>query len=193
MGIAPLHRKFGVTKIMVTTMQALSGAGYPGVASLDILDNVIPFIGGEEAKMETEPLKILGSFTSKAFADAAIKVSASCNRVNVKDGHLECVSVALAQKPSPQEMIAAWESYNPLQGYKLPFSPPAPVVYMKNERRPQPRFDRDMGQGMTCCIGRLRECPILDYKFVLLSHNTIRGAAGAAILNAELLSVKGLL
>jgi aspartate-semialdehyde dehydrogenase len=193
MGIAPLHRKFGVTKIIVTTMQALSGAGYPGVASLDILDNVIPFIGGEEAKMETEPLKILGSFTSKAFADAAIKVSASCNRVNVKDGHLECVSVALAQKPSPQEMIAAWESYNPLQGYKLPFSPPAPVVYMKNERRPQPRFDRDTGQGMTCCIGRLRECPILDYKFVLLSHNTIRGAAGAAILNAELLSVKGLL
>ncbi len=193
MGIAPLHQKFMVKKIMVTTMQALSGAGYPGVASLDILDNVVPFIGGEEGKMETEPLKILGTLEKDAFKSAAIKVSASCNRVNVKDGHLECVSVELEKKPSLQEMIAAWESYNPLRDYKLPFSPAAPIVYLKNEKRPQPRFDRDTGKGMACCVGRLRDCAVLDYKFVLLSHNTIRGAAGAAILNAELLNVKGLL
>jgi aspartate-semialdehyde dehydrogenase len=193
MGVAPLHQRFTVKKIMVTTMQALSGAGYPGVASLDILDNVIPFIGGEEAKMESEPLKILGAVNDKGFAFANIKVSASCNRVNVKDGHMECVSVELGKKPSPQEIIEAWESFNPLKNYKLPSSPPAPVVYMNNERRPQPRFDRDIGSGMACSVGRLRECSILDYKFVLLSHNTIRGAAGAAILNAELLNIKGLL
>jgi aspartate-semialdehyde dehydrogenase len=193
MGVAPLHRRFTVKKIMVTTLQALSGAGYPGVASLDILDNVIPFIGGEEAKMESEPLKILGTMKDNGFVFANIKVSATCNRVNVKDGHLECVSVELEKKPSAQEIIAAWESFNPLKSYSLPSTPPAPVVYMSDERRPQPRFDRDTGNGMACSVGRLRQCALLDYKFVLLSHNTIRGAAGAAILNAELLNVKGLL
>jgi aspartate-semialdehyde dehydrogenase len=192
LGVAPLHQKFRIKKIMVTTMQALSGAGYPGVASLDIQDNVIPFIGGEEAKMESETLKILGALKAGEFAFADMKVSASCNRVHVKDGHLECVSVELEKKPSMQEIVAVWESFNPLQQYKLPFSPPSPIVYMKNEKRPQPRFDRDIGKGMACSIGRLRACPVLDYKFVLLSHNTIRGAAGAAILNAELLYVKGL-
>ncbi len=193
LGIAPLHQKFTIKKIMVTTMQALSGAGYPGVASLDILDNVIPFIGGEEAKMESETLKILGSLKNGAFVFADMKVSASCNRVHVKDGHMECVSVAFEKKPAPGDIISAWESFNPLKQYSLPFSPPAPIVVMKNEKRPQPRFDREIGKGMTCSVGRLRECPVLDYKFVLLSHNTIRGAAGAAILNAELLNVKGLL
>lgn len=193
LGIAPLHQKFTVKKIMVTTLQALSGAGYPGVASLDIMDNVIPFIGGEEGKLEAEPLKILGSFDGDAFKPAAIAVSASCNRVNVKDGHLECVSVELENKPTALDIIAAWESFNPLARYNLPSSPAQPVVYLHNEKRPQPRFDRDTGKGMTCCVGRLRECSVLDYKFVLLSHNTIRGAAGAAILNAELLYVKELL
>ncbi len=193
LGIAPLHQNFTVKKIMVTTLQALSGAGYPGVAALDIMDNVIPFIGGEEGKMESEPLKILGTFDGHRFIPAPIKVSASCNRVNVKDGHLECVSVELGKKPSAAEMIAAWESFQPLAHYNLPSSPARPVVYLHNEKRPQPRFDRDTGKGMSCCVGRLRECQVLDYKFVLLSHNTIRGAAGAAILNAELLYVKGLL
>jgi aspartate-semialdehyde dehydrogenase len=193
LGIAPLHRHFIIKKLLVTTLQALSGAGYPGVASLDILDNVIPFIGGEEGKMELEPLKILGELKDNTFLYSDLKISASCNRVNVKDGHLECVSVEFAKKASMQEIIKAWEEFNPLKEYALPFSPPSPIVVMRNENRPQPKFDRDSGKGMACVVGRLRECSILDYKFILLSHNTIRGAAGASILNAELLKTKGLI
>lgn len=193
LGIAPLHQRFGIRTIIVTTLQALSGAGYPGVASLDILDNVIPFIGGEEGKMESEPLKILGKLQGNNFIFADIKISASCNRVNVKDGHLECISVKFDKKPTIREMIHTWEEFNPLKNYELPFSPPAPIVVMKNDKRPQPKFDRDIGKGMACLVGRIRKCSVLDYKFILLSHNTIRGAAGASILNAELLKVQGLI
>jgi len=193
MGIAPLHEKYGVTKIVVTTMQALSGAGYPGVASLDIIDNVVPYIGGEEDKVETEPQKILGTIKNNRFVMADMLISASCNRVNVKDGHLETVSVEMKTKPSREHLIATLKAYNPLKGLDLPFAPSQPIVVREENDRPQPRFDRDEGKGMACVIGRIRKCPILDYKFLVLSHNTIRGAAGAAILNAEYMKVKGYL
>ena len=193
MGVAPLHKKYGVTKIVVTTMQALSGAGYPGVASLDILDNVVPYIGGEEDKLETEPQKILGTVKNNRFVMADMLISASCNRVNVKDGHLETVSVEMKAKPSREELIATLRTYNPLTGLDLPFAPPQPIVVREENDRPQPRFDRDEGKGMACVVGRIRKCSILDYKFLVLSHNTIRGAAGAAILNAEYMKVKGYL
>ena len=193
LALAPLHKSYGITTIMVTTMQALSGAGYPGVASLDIIDNVIPFIGGEEAKVESETLKLLGTMEGNRFRFADIKVSASCNRVNVKDGHLESVSVGFKKKPSVEELIETLKGFNPLKGLKLPFAPSQPIMVRDEENRPQPRYDRDSGKGMSCVVGRIRTCPVLDYKFTVLSHNTIRGAAGAAILNAEYLKVKGLL
>jgi len=193
LAVAPLHKKYEIKRIIVTTMQALSGAGFPGVASLDIIDNVIPFIGGEEAKMESEPLKLLGRLEGGNFMFADIKLSASCNRVNVKDGHLESVSIELERKPSKEELILTLEAFNPLKQLNLPFSPPQPIIVKEDENRPQPRYDRDLGKGMACVVGRIRECPVLDYKFTILSHNTIRGAAGAAILNAEYLKVKGLL
>ena len=193
LALAPIHKSYGITKIMVTTMQALSGAGYPGVASLDIIDNVIPFIGGEEAKVESETLKLLGTLDGNRFHFADIKVSASCNRVNVKDGHLESVSIEMKRKPSIEELIHTLREFNPLQGLQLPFAPPQPIMVRDEENRPQPRYDRDAGNGMACVVGRVRKCPVLDYKFTILSHNTIRGAAGAAILNAEYLKVKGLL
>jgi aspartate-semialdehyde dehydrogenase len=193
LALAPLHKSYGITTIMVTTMQALSGAGYPGVASLDIIDNVIPFIGGEEAKVESETLKLLGTVEGNRFRFADIKVSASCNRVNVKDGHLESVSVGFKKKPSAEELIETLKGFNPLKGLKLPFAPAHPIIVREEENRPQPRYDRDAGNGMSCVVGRIRPCPVFDYKFTVLSHNTIRGAAGAAILNAEYLKVKGLL
>jgi len=193
LAVAPLHKKYGVSKIMVTTMQALSGAGYPGVASLDIIDNVIPFIGGEEGKIETETLKLLGSVEEGRFVFADIKVSASCNRVHVKDGHLESVSIELKKKASRDELIQALREFNPLRELNLPFAPPRPILVRDEDNRPQPRYDRDAGKGMACVVGRVRKCPVLDYKFTVLSHNTVRGAAGAAILNAEYLKVKGLL
>ena len=193
LALAPLHKKYGIKKIVVTTMQALSGAGFPGVASLDIIDNVIPFIGGEEAKMETETLKLLGDLRGGKFVYADIRVSASCNRVHVKDGHLECVSIELDKKPSEGELIRTLQEYNPLKDMNLPSSPPHPIIVKQEENRPQPRYDRDLGRGMACVVGRVRKCPVLDYKFLVLSHNTVRGAAGAAILNAEYLKIKGLL
>jgi aspartate-semialdehyde dehydrogenase len=193
LAVAPLHKKYGVSKIMVTTMQALSGAGYPGVASLDIIDNVVPFIGGEEGKIESETLKLLGTLDEGRFAFADIKVSASCNRVQVKDGHLESVSVELKKKPSRDELIQTLKEYNPLRELNLPFAPPRPILVRDEDNRPQPRYDRDAGNGMACVVGRVRPCPVFDYKFTVLSHNTVRGAAGAAILNAEYLKVKGLL
>jgi len=191
--LAPLHREFGIKKVMVTTMQALSGAGYPGVPSLDIIDNVVPFIGGEEYKVESEPRKILGKIENNQFVVADIVISASCNRVNVKDGHLESVGIALKNKPPRSEFLEVMKNFNPLQGLNLPSAPPQPIMIREEDDRPQPRFDRDEGKGMACVVGRVRECPVLDYKFMVLSHNTIRGAAGAAILNAEYMKVKGLL
>ena len=193
LGVAPLYKKYGITKMVVTTMQALSGAGYPGVASLDILDNVVPYIGGEEDKVEIEPKKILGTVKNNRFVMADMLISASCNRVSVKDGHLETVSVELKEKPSCEELIATIKAYNPLAGLDLPFAPSQPIVVREENDRPQPRFDRDEGKGMACVVGRIRKCSVFDYKFVVLSHNTIRGAAGAAILNAEYMKVKGFL
>ncbi|MCK5009052.1 MAG: aspartate-semialdehyde dehydrogenase [Deltaproteobacteria bacterium] len=193
LALAPLHKKYDIKKLIVTTLQALSGAGFPGVPSLDILDNVIPFIGGEEGKMESESLKLLGTLKGGKFVYADIKISASCNRVSVKDGHLECVSIAMDKKPSIDEIILTLKEFNPLKELNLPFSPPQPIIVKEEENRPQPKYDRDLGKGMSSIVGRIRECPVLDYKFLILSHNTIRGAAGAAILNAEYLKVKGLL
>ena len=193
MALAPLHKRFGLDKVIVTTLQGLSGAGYPGVPSLDIIDNVIPFIGGEEPKVESEPLKILGSLNDGRFVPADLTVSASCTRVHVHDGHLESVSVGLSHKASPDDLIDAWTEFNPLGGQELPSAPSPPIIYRQEDDRPQPRRDRGEGQGMACVVGRLRTCPILDYKFFVLSHNTIRGAAGAAVLNAEYLYKKQLL
>jgi len=192
MALAPLKEAFGLKKVILTTLQALSGAGYPGVASLDILDNVIPFISGEEEKIETESLKILGEFDGSNFIPAEIKISASCTRVNVRDGHLESVSVEVKKKPKDlEEIIKVWESFNPLRELQLPSAPKKPIIYRVEPDRPQPLKDRNAEQGMACVVGRLRPCKVLDFKFFLLSHNTIRGAAGAAVLNAEYLFKKG--
>jgi len=193
LAVAPLHKKYGIKRLIVTTLQALSGAGFPGVPSLDILDNIIPFIGGEEGKMESESLKLLGTLKGDKFVYADIKISASCNRVHVKDGHLECVSIEMEKKPSIDELILTLKEFNPLKDLNLPFSPPQPIIVKEEENRPQPKYDRDLGKGMASIVGRVRECPVLDYKLLILSHNTIRGAAGAAILNAEYLKVKGFL
>lgn len=184
MALGPLVEYFGVEAVSVVTMQAISGAGYPGVASLDIVDNVIPFIGGEEAKVEVEPLKILG---------VPMTISATCNRVAVVDGHTQCVSVRLGRKASAQEIIGTWESYrSEPQALGLPMAPAKPIHYFHEDAFPQPRKHRMLEKGMAVSIGRLRPCPILDWKFTLVSHNTIRGAAGGAILNAELMLRKGL-
>ncbi len=192
--LAPLHRKFGIESLFVTTMQAVSGAGYPGVASLDILGNVIPYIAKEEEKMEEETRKLLGRLDSDHVEQANFTMTAHCNRVAVEDGHTESVSVKLKQQASPEEMIAAFNEFRSTpQELKLPLAPAQPVVYDARPDRPQPRFDVDRGNGMTVSVGRLRPCGVLDYKFTVLSHNTIRGAAGAALLNAELLKVQGLL
>ena len=192
--LAPLHRKFGIESIFVTTMQAVSGAGYPGVASLDILGNVIPYIAKEEEKMEEETRKLLGRLNSDHVEPAAFSMTAHCNRVAVEDGHTESVSVKLRQKAEPAEIVAAFNDFRSTpQQLQLPLAPAQPIVYDEAPDRPQPRFDVDRGKGMTVTVGRLRPCGVLDYKFTVLSHNTIRGAAGAALLNAELLKVQGYL
>jgi aspartate-semialdehyde dehydrogenase len=193
LALAPLHKKYSIKKMVVTTLQALSGAGFPGVPSLDILDNVIPFIGSEEEKMESESLKLLGTLEGGKFVFADIAISASCNRVNVKDGHLECASIELDKKASREELIQTLKEFNPLKDLNLPSSPPQPILVKEEENRPQPRYDRDLGNGMASIVGRIRECPVLDYKLIILSHNTVRGAAGAAILNAEYLKVNNFL
>ena len=192
MGLGPL-KQFGIERIIVTTMQAISGAGYPGVASMDIMGNVIPFIGGEEEKMEQETQKILGAFAGDHIDPLPAAVSAHCNRVPVVDGHIAAVSVAFKQKVTIADLRAAISGFNPLNGRDLPSAPKVPVLYMEEENRPQPRRDALREKGMAATIGRLRPCKVLDYKFVCLSHNTIRGAAGAAILNAELMQSEGLL
>jgi aspartate-semialdehyde dehydrogenase len=192
MALAPL-KQFGIKKVIVTTMQAVSGAGYPGVASLDILGNVVPFIGGEESKMESETQKILGSFEGGRIEPLDARVSASCNRVAVVNGHTICVSVEFEKKPSEQEIIAALNGFRGVPQLKnLPSAPKQPVIYMEQADRPQPRRDGDRENGMAVFVGRLRKCPVLDYKFVALGHNTVRGAAGAAVLNAELMKAEGL-
>jgi aspartate-semialdehyde dehydrogenase len=184
---------FGLKQVVVTTMQALSGAGYPGVASLDIIDNVVPFISKEEEKMEAESLKILGSFNGKSVQDADFVISSSCNRVHVKDGHLESVFVKLDQNPSLQEVEEAFKRFKgEPQRLKLPSAPENPIVVRKEQNRPQPRFDRDEGKGMSVSVGRLRKDPIMTLKYICLGHNTIRGGAGAGILSAELMVAKGL-
>lgn len=194
LALKPLHDAFGLERVMVTTLQALSGAGYPGVPSMDILDNVLPHIGGEEHKMETEPRKILGAWRDGVFTDAAVTFSASCNRVATTDGHLECISVDLGLSVSLDDVRAALRDYrSPLCAFGLPSAPDPAIIVRDEPDRPQPRLDRDTGRGMAVTVGRLRPCPILGYKFVALSHNTVRGAAGGAILNAELLHAKGLI
>ena len=193
MALAPM-KQFGITKVIVTTMQAISGAGYPGVASMDIIGNVVPFIGGEEEKMQVETQKILGDFRGDHIEPLAAKVSAHCNRVPVVDGHTEAVSMEFSTKPSELEVRQALETFRGLpQERQLPSAPSRPVIYMEEGNRPQPRKDAERERGMAAFVGRLRPCPVLDYKFVVLSHNTIRGAAGAAVLNAELMHSEGML
>ena len=192
LALAPLHHRFGIDKIFVATMQAISGAGYPGVASMDILGNVIPYIAKEEDKMEAESRKLLGSLNGSSIVPADFALSAHCNRVAVEDGHTESVSLKLRKPAQAGEIIAAWNEFRCLpQKLKLPTAPEQPVIYESAPDRPQPRLDRDRGRGMSSVVGRLRPCNIFDWKFTVLSHNTIRGAAGAAVLNGELLKAQG--
>ena len=194
LALKPLADAFGLEKLFVVTMQAVSGAGYPGVPALDVLGNVIPFIGGEEEKMETEPQKILGKWDGNRFIDAGLGISAHCNRVAVVDGHTECVSVRLKKTATiaeVQEALRGFEISEELA--ELPTALKHPVVVHDDEDRPQPRKDANTGHGMAAVVGRVRECPLLDVKLTLLSHNLLRGAAGAAVLNAELLAARGFL
>lgn len=191
MALAPIHREFGVESLLVTTFQATSGAGYPGVPSLDILGNVIPYIPGEEAKMEAETNKILGRLGQKGIDSAGITVSATCHRVPVLDGHLMSMSVKLKTKASAKRLLTALRGFRPLQRLTLPSAPAEPIQVRDEDDRPQPRLDVDRALGMGITVGRLRPCPVLDWKFDALGHNTIRGAAGASILNAELLAHAG--
>ncbi|HEX8556491.1 MAG TPA: aspartate-semialdehyde dehydrogenase [Pyrinomonadaceae bacterium] len=192
LALAPLHARFGVEACVATTLQALSGAGYPGVASLDAVDNVLPYIGGEEEKIETETLKILGRLEGGRVEPAPFRVSAQVHRVNVSDGHMGAVRVKLARPASAADVREAFASYTSLpQALKLHTAPERPVVVRDEPDRPQPRLDRDAGRGMSVTVGRIRPDNVLDYRFVALSHNTVRGAAGAAILNAELMIATG--
>lgn len=187
---------YKIKRMILTTMQAASGAGYPGVSSMDLVDNLVPYIGGEEEKCEKEPSKILAKIENGKFAyDSSIKISANCNRVAVIDGHTVCVSIEFAdKKPSKEEILRIWKDFKSVpQELKLPSAPKQPIIYRPEENRPQPRKDRDAEQGMAITTGRLRECGVFDWKFVALSHNTVRGAAGGGILNAELLKAKGYL
>jgi aspartate-semialdehyde dehydrogenase len=195
MALKPIEERFGIEQIFVSTMQAVSGAGYPGVASMDILGNVVPYIGGEEEKMEAETLKLLGKLeynpAGRVVTPLNARMTAHCNRVAVEDGHTECVSIKLAKPATREEILAAWEEFHPLEGQELPTAPDHPVQFAPQNDRPQPRLDRNRSYGMAVTVGRLRPCGLLDWKFVVLSHNTIRGAAGATILNAELLASLG--
>ena len=193
MALAPL-KKFGIERVIATTMQAISGAGYPGVASMDIVANVIPFIGSEEEKMQQETQKILGAVENGRLAPLKARVSAHCHRVPVVDGHLVAVSAEFSCKPRPDDIKNAIEQFCGVpQRRGLPSAPPKPVIYMPQPDRPQPRRDAERENGMAVFVGRIRECPVLDIKFVACGHNTIRGAAGAAVLNAELMASEGLI
>jgi len=190
--LKPMSDAFGIEAINVVTMQALSGAGFPGVSSLDATDNLIPHIAGEEEKLETEPRKILGELRDGSVADAEIKISAQCNRVPVIDGHTESVSLKLRHKTTPQDVAAVLREFRgEPQRLGLPSAPARPIEVREQADRPQPRLDRDAGNGMAVVVGRIRGCPVFDIRFTLLSHNLIRGAAGAAILNAELFAHAG--
>ncbi len=194
MALAPLHTAFGLRSVLVSTMQGLSGAGYPGVPSLDALDNVIPFIGGEEEKLASEPRKMLGTLNGEQVEPAGFAVSAHCNRVPTREGHLETVSVALERPATPQQVVEVWREWHPLpQQLNLPTAPQPPIVVRPEPDRPQTRLDRDAGRGMAVSVGRVRPCDIFDVKFIVLGHNTIRGAAGASVLNAELMLAQGML
>ncbi len=195
MALKPLHDAFGLTRLHASTLQAVSGAGYPGVASLDILDNVIPNIGGggEEAKIESEPRKLLGQARDGRVVEAAVAISAQVTRVPVIDGHTALLSAGFERKPGVDEALAVLESFRaPEQVRGLPSAPELPLVLRAEADRPQPRRDRDAGAGMSATVGRVRACPLLDLRLVVLSHNTIRGAAGGALLNAELLVASGI-
>ncbi|NWG27125.1 MAG: aspartate-semialdehyde dehydrogenase [Ignavibacteriaceae bacterium] len=194
LALKPLLDNFGLEEVNVVTMQAVSGAGHPRVVKLDIDDNVIPFISGEEQKVETEPLKILGSLNLNKIVFNDFKISAQCNRVNVTDGHTECVQVKLKKKASAEEIIHVWQNFESVpQKLKLPLAPLKPIHYSKDESFPQPKHQRNADKGMAVSIGRLRADKIFDYNFVILSHNTVRGAAGDAILCAELMRAKGII
>jgi aspartate-semialdehyde dehydrogenase len=195
LALKPLEERFGIESLFVSTMQAVSGAGYPGVASMDILGNVVPFIKNEEEKLQEEVGKLLGRLDGNRIELLDAKLSAHCNRVAVEDGHTECVSIKFKRKATREEILEAWSEFAPLrrfvQDQHLPTAPDQPVEFDASVDRPQPRLDKMRGRGMASTVGRLRECSLLDWKFVVLSHNTIRGAAGAAVLNAEVLALLG--
>jgi aspartate-semialdehyde dehydrogenase len=192
LALAPLARRFGLRRAHVVTLQALSGAGLEGPSALSMLDNLIPFIAGEEEKLESETLKILGSLEAGGVRPAEIAVSAACNRVGVLDGHTACVSIELARPASAEELLAAWEGFRgPPQELGLPSAPARPLVYLAAPDAPQPRLHRELERGMAAVLGRLRPCPLLGWKFVVLSPNTLRGAAGGALLCAELAVAEG--
>ncbi len=194
MSLAPLEKKFGLDKVMMTSLQAVSGAGYPGVPTLDILGNVIPFISGEEEKVEREARKLLGRMTDGRVQAAEFAISAQCNRVLVEDGHTESISVSLKSKATVEDLLEAWRKFRALpQERRLPSAPERPIVVRSERDRPQPKFDAQTEGGMATVIGRVRPCPVLHFKYIALSHNTIRGAAGAALLNAELMKSEGYL
>jgi aspartate-semialdehyde dehydrogenase len=196
LALAPLHRAFGLRRVFVTTLQAVSGAGFNGVGALDILDNVIPYIGGEEDKLEAEPVKMLSELdlsggSARLRPPGSLAVSAQCTRVPTTNGHLEMVSVEFERKPTAEEIVECWQGWRPLpRELGLPTAPAAPVVVRSEPNRPQTRLDRDAGGGMASVVGRLRECPLLDYKFAVLGHNLVRGAAGGVLLIAELLQAQ---
>jgi len=186
---------YRIDQMILTTLQALSGAGYPGPAAIDLVDNIIPFISGEEEKSEVEPRKIFGSIKdSKIVPDTSMKISAHCNRVAVTDGHTACVSLKFAgKKPEMNEIIELWKNFSGVpQELKLPSAPIPPIIYRGEDNRPQPQKDRDEGNGMSVSVGRLRSCNVFDIRFVGLHHNTVRGAAGGSILTAELLKARGM-
>ncbi len=194
MALTPLHIAFEISSVLVSTLQGLSGAGYPGVPALDALDNVIPYIRGEEEKLCWEPRKMLGRVKNGQVELAGFAASAHCNRVPTREGHMESVSVALEQRASLHQIVDAWRDWCPLpQQLNLPSAPQPPLVVRSEPDRPQTRLDRDAGRGMAVSVGRVRSCEVLDIKFSVLGHNTIRGAAGASVLNAELMLVQGLI
>jgi len=193
---ALINAGYSIQKIILTTLQALSGAGYPGPSAIDLVDNIIPYIGGEEEKSEIEPLKILGKVENSVIVNAdTIDISAHCNRVSVTDGHTACVSLAFGQKkPDLEEVAAIWRDFSALpQELDLPFAPKQPIILREELNRPQPRKDRDLDKCMAVTVGRLRKCNVFDIRFIGLHHNTIRGAAGGAILTAELLKARNYL
>ena len=194
LALKPVQAAFGLEAVMVTTLQAVSGAGYPGVPSMDMIDNVVPYIGNEEEKLETEPRKMLGAYRDNEFIDADFVLSTTCTRVPVRDGHTESVNMRLRMPATPEDVIDAMERFQAApQLMGLPSAPRRPIVVRREVNRPQPVLDREIERGMASVVGRVRVCPLMGIKFVVLGHNTLRGAAGASILNAELLKAQDML